>query len=133
MGTSATRKQSQAIRHRMESIRSHLPYDVDDARSELKQLTDWKYYVRKLPMTAVAAGVVAGYLLMPAKSTRRRTSESSQPQLKEEVAESSFAAGLLGSVAAMALRTATTIAVRQATQTLFGQPRHDAASPPREP
>jgi len=106
----------------MESIRSNLPYDMDDARDELKQLADWRYYVSKLPLTSLAAGAVVGYLLVPSKSTsQRKATAANKEAVEEEAAESSFVGGLLGSVAAMALRTATTLAVRQVSNTLFNQ------------
>jgi len=122
VGTLATREQSAAIRGRMESIRSNLPYDMDDARDELKQLADWRYYVSKLPLASLAAGAVVGYLLVPSKSTsQRKATAANKEAVEEEAAESSFVGGLLGSVAAMALRTATTLAVRQVSNTLFNQ------------
>lgn len=135
MGTQATRKQSAAIRHRMESIRSDLPYDMDDARDELKQLADWKYYVGKLPLTSVTAAAVVGFLLVPGKSKDRSVSSGrrGKPSTEDQV-ESSFVGGLIGSMAAMALRTATTVALRQASESLF-QARRSAAAPeaPRSP
>ncbi len=62
--TTATRQQSVAIRNRMREIRSELPYDVDDARARVKQLSDWKYHVSRRPIAIAAAAAVVGYLLV---------------------------------------------------------------------
>ncbi|NND96119.1 MAG: hypothetical protein HKN47_02180 [Pirellulaceae bacterium] len=112
MKTLATRKQSEAIRDQMRSVRSELPYAMDDARDELKQLADWKYYVRKLPMTSILATAAAAYMAVPSSHTRRPVNRSEE---ESSVPEKSFLAGLTGSLVAMALRTGTSMAMRHAS------------------
>ena len=122
MSTTATRKQSEAIREQMRGIRCELPYAMDDARHELKQLGDWKYYVRKMPLTSVAIAATAAYVAVPKSRQAGRVSDGGVVT-DDPGTEKSFVAGLVGSLAAMALRTATTSALRQASSLVFNQPQ----------
>jgi hypothetical protein len=120
MSTIATRKQSEAIRKQMRGIRCELPYAMDDARNDLKQLGDWKFYVRKMPLTTVAAVATAAFVAVPRpRSVAHLT--NGQFVTDEPEAGKTFVAGLVGSLAAMALRTATTMAVRQASCVFLNQ------------
>jgi len=51
----------------MREIRSELPYEVDEARARVKQLSDWRYHMAKRPLVIMAAATVVGYLIVPNK------------------------------------------------------------------
>ncbi len=110
--TLATRKQSEAIRVRMREIRSELPYDVDDARQRVKQLSDWKYHMARHPWPILAAATVLGYMLVPGKRgshpvvvERRSAPDAPAPR--------GVLGGIAGAVATLLLRQAATMATTQ--------------------
>ncbi|EMI17435.1 hypothetical protein RMSM_05664 [Rhodopirellula maiorica SM1] len=118
--TLATEKQSEAIRTRMREIRTDLPYDVDDARQRVKQLSDWRYHMSRRPLPILAAAVVVGYWLVPAKHKQRDTvvvhhEAAAQPS---EPAKKGMLGGIAAAVAAMALRQATSMAANHFTKAL---------------
>lgn len=131
MTTLATREQSKAIRKRMQMIRNDLPYAMDDVRDDIRQLADWKYYVRRFPLATVGAAALAAYALVPSKSTSHSHRKSSDNSGETEVAESSFFGGLIGAAATMALRTGAQIALRQATSVIFPAKTNHEISPAR--
>ena len=53
-------------------IRSRLPYSMDTARDEAKQLTDWKFYVTRFPWASFGVAAAAGYLVAPRRRAVRR-------------------------------------------------------------
>ncbi|WP_182869531.1 hypothetical protein [Stieleria mannarensis] len=123
--TLATRKQAEAIKQRMSEIRTELPYDVDDARRRVRQLSDWKYHMARhpLPVLAVAAGI--GYLLVPKKQSGSETggrssatghcdcsSADGQAAAKPTV-KRGFVGGITGALASLAMRQLTSIAANQ--------------------
>ena len=132
MNTLATREQSEAIRKQMRSIRSDLPYAMDDARENLQQLAEWRYYVRQLPLASIAAAFAIGYLVVPYRKPKRVKQESEsrgllqrfqpkcEPVEKKEPEQASFSGGLMGAAAAMALRAGVSLAIRQLGQSLLG-------------
>lgn len=126
--TTATRKQSAAIRDRMRVIRSELPYDVDDARARVKQLSDWRYHVSRRPIAIAAAAAVAGYLLVPARRTPASTVVVQQDRSGkvDTPTEKGIFAGITGTVATLLVRQA----VRMATNQFVGamSARHGSAS-----
>ncbi|GAA5505841.1 hypothetical protein [Novipirellula caenicola] len=110
--TLATEKQSEAIRTRMREIRTDLPYDVDDARQRVKQLSDWRYHMSRRPLPILAAAMVFGYWLVPAKHKQRDTvvvhhEAAAQPSTP---AKRGMLGGIAGAVATLLLRQATTVA-----------------------
>ena len=78
MNTTATREQSVAIRQEMLHIRSRLPYSMDTAREEAKQLGDWKFYVTRFPWATFGAAAAVGYLAAPRRRAVRRVDHSGQ-------------------------------------------------------
>jgi hypothetical protein len=126
--TLATDKQSEAIRKRMNEIRNSLPYEVDDARRRLKELSDWKYHFRRHPYALMGLGLTLGFLLVPGKggqqwivhhkqgSERRRSpggAESDWFPGEAEPAKKGLVGGLLGAAASVALKQGATIVARQ--------------------
>jgi hypothetical protein len=141
MNTLATREQSEAIRKQMRSIRCDLPYAIDDARDDLQQLTDWKYYVRQLPLASVTAAFAIGYLIVPEKShpevtvsdpprwlhrlpARHKSVDADEPE------QASLVGGLLGAAAATALRTGVSLAMREVGRSVMQSRSPQLASPP---
>lgn len=120
--TLATEKQAEAIKQQMAEIRTELPYNVDDARSRVRQLTDWKYHLSRHPLPILASTVVAGYLLVPSQRTPERivagrdlagvASETLQPATR------GWLGSILGTVATLAVRQASAVAVSQVIQLL---------------
>ncbi|QDV69478.1 hypothetical protein Poly24_31940 [Rosistilla carotiformis] len=115
--TLATRKQSEAIRHQMQVIRTALPRDVDAARSQAQDLVDWRYHMRKNPWPLLAAASLVGYLVVPAKSVGR-TFSSAEPR-QAEVPKKSLMGGIAGGLITLAIRSGVSMATRQLSQTLM--------------
>ncbi|WP_047813670.1 hypothetical protein [Rhodopirellula islandica] len=119
--TLATKKQSAAIKQRMAEIRTELPYEVDDARVRVRQLTDWKYHMSRHPLPILAGVAALGFLIVP---NRRRPDriiirESSRPeQTSPEPAKKGLMAGIAGTVMTLAIRQASTVAAHQINRIL---------------
>ena len=113
--TTATRQQSVAIRNRMREIRSELPYDVDDARARVKQLSDWKYHVSRRPIAIAAAAAVVGYLLVPSRrsSTSTVVVQQDRAGAVDTPAEKGMFAGIAGTIATLLVRQAVRVATNQ--------------------
>lgn len=134
--TLATRKQSEAIRRKMQLIRNQLPEDVDSARARARQLTDWKYHMARHPWPVLAGVACLGYWLVPSpsgskhQSHRSDFSDSRPPgrpgkrfQLgsrseQAEVPKRSFVGGIVAAAATMALRSVGSMATRYVTDQL---------------
>ncbi|MCA9136948.1 MAG: hypothetical protein KDB00_09315 [Planctomycetales bacterium] len=122
--TLATEKQSQAIRRRMQKIRNELPYDADAARERVRQLTDWKYHVRKHPWPILVTAGVIGYMSIPAKNQDRTTRKSgagltddaSAVPIDSPSAEKGLLGGITGALLTLAIRSGTSIASKHLTE-----------------
>lgn len=120
--STATKMRSEEIRARMRSIRSELPYDMDDAREQIQQLSDWKFYVRKMPIASVACVAAVAFLAVPsAKQPARQIRVGSDGQAT--AAKPSLLGGLVGAVASMAFRTGTNLALRKASSVFLDTQR----------
>ncbi len=117
MSTLASRKQSKAIRDRMRMIRSDLPYSVDSARNEVKQLADWKYYVRSFPLTSVIGTAAVAFMAVP----KRSSNQTSRNDKSDVDAKPSLVEGLIAAVAATALRSGMSLAANQLSSHFTGQ------------
>lgn len=114
--TLATKKQAEAIKHRMAELRTELPYSADAARFRVQQLTDWKYHMSRRPWPILAAVAVVGYLVVPQKRSPERlvrrpdtqqVSDASQP------AKKGMLGGIMGALVTIAIKQATQVAARQ--------------------
>ena len=119
--TLATKKQSEAIKHRMAEIRTDLPYDVDDARSQLRELTDWKHHLRSHPVMILGTIAAISFLVVPSGSGKRSGANHGSPHHPSRgddyvPAKKSIFAGLISAAATMALRSGATFAQRQLMQ-----------------
>lgn len=126
--TLATRKQSQAIRDRMQAIRCKLPYDADSARAHLQELTDWKYHMRERPWPILAAVAIAGYWLVPSKREDRVIVHSGTNLSREApAAKKGMLGGIAGALLTLMLKQGTSIATRHLSNSLFPR-RHATAA-----
>lgn len=119
---------SEDLRRRMQSIRMELPGDMQQVRTEVNNLTDWKYYVRTYPHYVLPVVAVAAYAMVP-KSHHASSShshhlspsareEKEKQERDEEVQQSSMLAGLTSAALTMATRSLLTVATRYGTQYL---------------
>lgn len=117
--TTAIRRQSEAIRESMREIRSELPYDVDEARERVKQLSDWRYHLSRRPLAVMGAAAVVGYMMIPAKRTAGTVMvhRDSAPVAVGPTKRGMFG-GIAGAVATMALRHAAVMATNQVASKL---------------
>lgn len=114
MTTSATEKQSLAIKHRMAEIRTELPYDVDEARQRVRQLTDWKYHLSRHPLPLLGAAAVVGFFLVPSKQSQARVIiHRDVSRTDPEPATRGMMGGIAAAVVTMAVRHATTMAANR--------------------
>lgn len=125
----AAKQQTAEIRQRMQAIRCDLPTGMEEAREDVSNLTDWKYYVRSYPEIMLPVVAAAAYSLVP----QARKPAASQVafldgdkgirrvQLVEEsVPKKSIISGVVSSLLTLALRSGSTIAARQLSQMLHG-------------
>lgn len=120
---------AQDLRLRMQAIRNELPGDVQQVRTEVNNLTDWKYYVRSYPEYVLPAVALATFALVPKshasgshRSHHRNDSLSDheqEEQHEQEVQQSSMLAGLTSAAATLATRSLLTAASRYGTQFLM--------------
>ncbi len=121
---------------RMAALRRELDHDVEHVAESAKAMTDWTFYVRRFPWTAVGVAAAAGFLLVPRKKTSfTPTAEqlAALVQNKQFVAAAtdqlkpapSMLKGLAATLAAMAGRAAISYITEQI--------RAKAASAAREP
>src|SRR6056297_1103283 len=105
--TSATKKQAEAIKTRMQQIRTCLPYQVDDARLQVKQLADWKYHYRKRPAIVLGVALAVGYLLVPHSRRPKHTVVYRDQGSSPRAAKKGLLGGILGAFTTMAIRHGT--------------------------
>jgi len=125
--TLTTRQQSDAIRAEMCRIRTKLPYDVDAARVQVKQMIDWKYHLRQHPLPILGAVALLGYLVVPSRMMRRTvfvSSDGTQATIETATTESTASkggilAGLLATAGSIALRSGTSLIMRHVQQQLM--------------
>ncbi|WP_417736005.1 hypothetical protein [Rosistilla oblonga] len=118
--TLATRKQSEAIRHQMQVIRTALPHDVDAARAQAHDLLDWRYHMRKNPWPLLTVASIVGYIVVPAKTSRQTVvhTRSAVNEPAPSPPKKSMLGGVMGAVFTLALRSGMTMATRQLSQVL---------------
>jgi hypothetical protein len=136
MNTSLTLKQRRnAIRQRMQSIRSDLPQSMVEAREGVSNLTDWKFYVRSYPHIVLPIVAAAAFSLVPsAKRTQAPQlaflgSEQGVSRVRfveDDLPKKSIAAGVVSSLLALALRSGSSIAMRQLSSMFHRQLNQNA-------
>ncbi|QDS88626.1 hypothetical protein EC9_28170 [Rosistilla ulvae] len=102
----------------MQLIRNALPRDVDAARAQAQELTDWRYHMRKNPWPFLAVASVAGYALVPAKRVRHTVTHPNPGAVQAQPAppRKSLVGGVAGALFTLALRSGMTLATRRLSQ-----------------
>jgi hypothetical protein len=130
------------IRRQMRSIRREMGADVQDIVSSARELSDWRYYVRRYPWLSAGVAFALGLAIAP---KRRRPASPIKTAPKPAVdehrvrklvsaalgrapAESGLGMKLLALVGPMALRTASNAAKRTLEGARGGRPRPEARS-----
>ncbi len=126
---SATKQRTIEIRQRMQAIRSDLPSSMEEAREDVSNMTDWKYYVRSYPHVVLPVVAAAAFKLVP----RAKGSAASQVAfiegdegvrrvrfVEDTIPKKSVAAGVVSSLLTLALRSGSSMAVRHISQMLHG-------------
>jgi hypothetical protein len=126
---SVTKQRTDDIRQRMQAIRNDLPSSMDEAREEVSNLTDWKFYVRTyphliLPVVAAAAFSIVPQAKKPA-ATRVAFLDSDEGIhrvrfVEDTVPKKSIVAGVVSSLLTMALRSGSSMAVRHLSAMIHG-------------
>jgi len=62
------RDNAEALQKRMEALRLHLNSDVADVSQNAKEMTDWRFYVRRFPWAAAGIALAAGYAVVPKRT-----------------------------------------------------------------
>lgn len=129
--TLATRKQSEAIRAKMQEIRSDLPYDVDMARQQVRQMTDWKYQFRKHPLAIMTTVAIAGYLLVPQSRKQPEViirNSDGKSATEAKAAKRGLLSGLVAAAATMALKSGTSMLTQHLSQSFMQSVSQHSAS-----
>lgn len=105
------------IQARMAALREHMGVSVDQAAVSARRWSDWRYYVRRFPLTTTVLAAGVGYLVVPRRyrivvpddRTVAKLAQRGQlaaPQRPAVVDSQSLARKVLGIVAAAAGRAA---------------------------
>lgn len=113
-------------------VRGRMPYAMDIARAEAKQYVDWKYYIRRFPLTTTAVVAVVAYWAIPSRSGGSPRRDRAVGGSDAETSEVASKASWIGVVTSLA----TSLAVRGATNYFSGQLQNylaGAAAPRKGP
>lgn len=122
------RARAKEIRLRMQRIRISLPASVEAAKTEVSNLSDWKFYVKKHPLIVLPAIAGLAYWIVPKKPSpapvfRGNTSFANQKNTVEDPAKKkSYFAGVGSVLAGMALRALSSYVTNKITSS-FHQDR----------
>jgi hypothetical protein len=132
MTVSATKQRTSEIRQRMQAIRSDLPQGMVQAREDVSNLTDWKFYVRSYPQLVLPLVAAAAFSLVPTKKKEAATQVAFLDSdkgvrrvrfVEDTVPKKSIAAGVVSSLLTLALRSGSSVAVRHLSS-LIHPPQH---------
>jgi hypothetical protein len=62
---------AERIRRQMQAIRQDMEGGVKDVVDGAKQLSDWRYHVRRHPWACVGGAMALGFLLVPMRSRKK--------------------------------------------------------------
>jgi hypothetical protein len=125
----AAKQQSKEIKQRMQAIRSDLPISMDEAREDVSNLTDWKFYVRSyphviLPIVAATAFSMVPHTKKPAAASVAFLDSNEGVRrvrfVEDTVPKKSIVAGVVSSLLTMALRSGSSMAVRHLSSMIHG-------------
>jgi hypothetical protein len=132
--------EAERIRREMQNVRQEMGHDVHAVVERAKELSDWRYYVRRHPWICASSALALGFLAMPGRGTRTLAPDVQRliSQLNKHgltvAATKAAPSGLLGQALAVAgpivLRNAASLLTRR----LSGAEVHQApdASSARE-
>jgi hypothetical protein len=61
----SNQQQAREIQARMATLREHMDVSADQAAANARQWSDWRYYVKRFPLTTTVLAAGVGYLLVP--------------------------------------------------------------------
>ncbi len=132
--------QAEEIRREMAEMRRNLDANTTEVLNHAREMTDWRYHVRKYPGLALAAAAALGYLVVPAKRAPSvAVDEENRPLGRVTVkttSQGSLARQLLGTAARLAISNGLPMVTREVTrlwQQRGGTPNAEADSPTTEP
>tara|TARA_R110002049_G_scaffold305056_1_gene501028 strand:+ start:76351 stop:76722 length:372 start_codon:yes stop_codon:yes gene_type:complete len=111
----------------MQTIRSDLPIQMDNAREKVNNLTDWKYYVRSYPAIVVPVVAALAYALVPTRKSEpsdqvayldREDGIQRVRLVQDQIPKKSIVSGLVSAALTLALRSGSTLATRRISQML---------------
>ena len=59
--------EAERIRRQMQDVRQEMGRDVHEVVERAKELSDWRYYVRKHPWACMGSALALGFLAMPGR------------------------------------------------------------------
>lgn len=83
------------IRQRMATIRRQINEHSQEVVTQTKELSDWRFYVRRYPWASVTAAAVIGYAIVP---KRREASDRELDDQPDEPHENHLKAVITGAV-----------------------------------
>lgn len=89
----------------MDRVRGDLDGEIDQLGESMRNIFDWKAYVRAAPLTSVGIAAVVGYLLAP--RIFARPVSVTLPEIPSEKPQTSFGQSLFGIVMAGVARAGT--------------------------
>jgi len=137
------------LQQQMAALRVDVHRDVEGIVHSARELTDWRYYLRKYPCTCLGSAALAGYLVVPSRAKTIAPDVDTLVALAKKhklfitpQAESVKRGGLLGTILGLAMpmlmRSATgfvsqQLAQRRANTAPVEEPRAQAPWEPRRP
>jgi hypothetical protein len=61
----SNQRKAREIQARMATLREHMEVSVNEAATRARQWSDWRYFVKRFPLTATVLAAGVGYLLVP--------------------------------------------------------------------
>jgi len=109
------------IRREMRRIRCHMIREVDELVDDARELTSWRYYVRKHPWSILSGFVALGYALVPRRAVhaadfddlRKLAKEHLSAAASKPTATKGLVGSLIGLAGSYALRTGLNLASQQ--------------------
>lgn len=103
----------------MQLVRNRLPYSMDEARTKVQQLTDWKYHVAKRPWLVFGLVAFIAYTAVPRKQPKvRSVAATDDGETRQAVAKASILSMLFSTAITFALKTGSGLLAQRLTQVL---------------
>lgn len=134
--TLATEKQADAIKYRMQEIRTQLPYNVDVARQSARQLADWKYHMSRYPWALIGVTTLAGFLIVPKRHRPNvvvvsRNSDKGYTDATMKPAKRGLIGGIGGAIATLIMKQASVMVTKAISERLSASAPSRPVNQPR--